>query len=324
MQNEEYMELDKAVKRRYEYVSRRLKRLMNEDKEFQVTFREIFDFYKNKVSKVLGTKVKSDEFLDKYFDYVTDLFFQGYYLVREMVDSEDVAIGDRFFKQPDGIIKEQLYDLLNGVTGDLVQNLSHEDSANFESSLIQENEEVQMVLMQVKKDIACIGALKAILDEREKKAIKVKPEFEDLDIKGLLARTDDLFFVDPQKYLICLMTDTHSEIWDLCLWSSVPAKNRKIGEVHVSVFEPENINKMIENLPYYQGLEGMRREQKGVSVTLSFTDKVDEKESPNIISNIVESIKNRLNVGYNDINVTVVEAKDLGSYKYNPETIEAM
>ncbi|MEX3623668.1 hypothetical protein [Viridibacillus arvi] len=311
--------LDKKDKERFKFVDRRLKYLLAEDVEFQNQFKDMFEYYKNKLSKVLGNKVKNDEFLDPYFTYVTDLFYQGYYLGREMLEHKEVEFGERFFQQPDGVIKEQVFDLLEGVTGNLVQILSHKESAEFETALIEENEAAQMTLLQIKKDIACLGTLQALIDERNEKGLVVTPEIDD-DFKGLLSRSDDLFFVDTQKYLICILTDNNSEIWDLCLWSTIPTRNKKIGEVHVSVFEAEQTNTMIERLPYYQGFEAFKREQKSVSVTLSLTERVDEKDQFPIISNIVEAIKNRLHVGYEDINVTVSKTEELSTYKYNPTT----
>jgi hypothetical protein len=321
MKIEDVQSMGKEIAYRHKFVNKRLKNLWEDDEEFRDYFEGIFEFYKNKLYKVLGNRVNHDDFLESYFVYIADLFYQGYYLGRELLENKEATFADRFFEQPNGVIKEQTYDILNGAAGDLIQLLSHEESAEFETSIIQENEAARPVLLQIKTDIATLGTYQAFLDERNTRKLSVYPESDD-EFKGLLHRADDLFFVDPQKYFICLYTDGHSEVWELNLWQTVPTRNRKIGEVHVSVYEPEVTNRMIEKLPFYQGYEGLKKSQKSITMTLTLTERVDEKEQLPIVANMVESIKSRLNVEYDDINVSLSVTEKLYNYKYNPIPVQ--
>lgn len=318
IENEQIM--PKEVSSRHNLVNKSLKRLWKDD-DFRVNFEGIFAYHKNKLVKVLGSRVNHDDFFDPYFNYVTDLFYQGYYLGRELIENADVLIADRFYEQPDGIIKEQTYDILSGAAGDLVALVSHEESLAYEDTLIQENEAVKPILLQIKLDITTLGTYQALLDERSAKKISVTPE-SDSEFKGLLHRSDDLLFVDPQKYLICLYTDGRSEVWDLNLWQTVSTRNRKIGEVHVSVYEPETTNKMIEKLPFYQGYEGLKRDKKTVMLSLALTERVEEREQLPIVASMVESIKSRLNVDYEDVTVSLSVTDKIYNYQYNPVSMQ--
>lgn len=317
MKIEDVQSMPKEVVYRHNYVNKRLKKLWKQDENFRYNFEGVFEYYRNKLSKALGSRVNHEDFFEQYFNYVTDLIYQGYYLGRELLENKEVLIADRFFEQPDGVIKEQTYDILSGAAGDLVQLVSHEENEAYESALILENKEVKPILIQIKKDIATLGTYQAFLDERSAKKLSIYPESDD-EFKGLLHRADDLFFVDPQKYFICLYTDSHSEKWDLNLWQTITTRNRKIGEVHVSVYEPEITNKMVEKLPLYQGYEGFKRDRKTVLLTLNLTEDVEEKEHLPIVANMVESIKNRLNVEYEDVHVSLSVSEKIYNYQYEP------
>lgn len=317
MKIEDIQSMPKEVSKRHDFVNKRLKKLWKEDETFQDKFGAIFEFHRNKLSKVLGNRVHHEDFFDSYFDYITDLFYQGYYLGRELLENPDVLIADRFFKQPDGVIKEQTYDILSGAAGDLVGLLTHEENLAYEELLYQENEAVKPILLQTKIDVATLGTFQAFIDERSAKKITVQPEPED-KYKGLLHRSDDLFFVDPQKYFICTFTDGNSEVWDLNLWQTIATRSRKIGEVHVSIYEADITNRMVEVLPFYQGYEGLKRDRKSVIVSLSLTDRVDEKEQLPIVARMVEAIKNRLNVEYEDVHVSLTVTEKIYNYQYNP------
>lgn len=307
--------LEKEIKKRSNQVTKRLTYLMNEDKAFILHFKIIFDYYHSKLVNTLGKKVnKHDDFLDHYYMYISDLFYQGYYLGLELLENKEVMIEERFYQKPNGIIKEQIYNLLEGATGDLVSVVSDENNKKFEKPFINEDGTSAFIFTQLKKDITSLGALQSIIDHRDKLQLSVTPE-QDNQFKGLIARSDDLFFVDPQKYLLCVMTDGKSEKWDLCLWSSVTTRNNKIGEVHVSVYNAEDVNIMVNQLPYYQGLEAFKHENKRVIITLICNDQVEEKEQLPIIQSIIENTKQRLNLSYDSITVTLAAAPDISTYQ---------
>lgn len=259
--------------------------------------------------------MKHDEYVEQYFEYISDLFYQGYYLGLEMLDHNEVQFSDRFFQQPNGLMKEQIYDLLEGATGNLVGIVSSEQSDVFDQLILDQAEFVGSLLVQIKKDVASLGTLQALVDHRTKVGISVQSELENV-YKGLLARSDDLFFVDPQKYFICVMTNGQSEKWDLCLWSTFQAQNNKIGEAHVTVFDPIESNEAVEFLPFYQGFEAFKRSEKTVSVTLVLNDKVDEKECLPIVSIMIESLHLRLKVPYDSISITLATTEKINSYQH--------
>lgn len=311
--------LNKEVKKRNEKVNRRLTQLMKEDETFQLRFKMIYDYYYAKLLKVVGNKMKHEEYTNQYFAHISDLFYQGYYLGLEMLDHDEVQFSDRFFQQPNGIMQEQIYDLLEGATGDLVKVVSEEQYNLLERMVLQEDEFSGVLLNQIKKDITCLGTLQALVDHREKVGILIAPELDN-PYKGLLYRSDDLFFVDPQKHLICVMTNGRSEKWDLTLWSTLKTRNNKVGEVHVTVFESTETNEAINHLPYYQGFEAFKRSEKTVFVTLIVNEKVTEKERLPIVSMLIESLKARLNVPYESISITLAATEEFTSYQHSSET----
>lgn len=315
--------LPNDVLHRHDVVSKRLKNLWEKDEQFGEDFKGYFEFYKNKFVKVSSNRSIRDEFIDKFFTYVTDLFYQGYYLGLELLEHEEVSVEDRFFSQPNGIIKEQIFDLLTGAAGDLVQVLSHEDSAEFEMWILAEDDSAEPALLQTKVDIACLGTLQAFLDARKSKDIYVAAEPTG-ELQGIAYRSDDLFFVDPQKFLACLATDGQSEVWELRLWSTVPARERKIGEMHVSRFKVDVTNKLVEVLPFYRGYEAMKKEEDTVMINLTLTTKVPEREQLPIVANVVQSINKRWGIDYKNINVTVAVSEDLQTYQFNPDNLKGV
>ena len=312
--------LNTVEKKRHERVSRRLQRLLNEDMKFQVEFKNIFDYYQSKIIKIIHNKGFMNNQVEALFDYIADLLYQGYYIGVEMLEHAEVQFADRFFRQPNGVMKEQVYDLLEGVTGNLIATVSHEDGRKFEKQLLDENKDVERLLVQIKKDITCLGTVQALIDERQKRNLSVINELD--EYSGMLHRADDLMFVDPQKYLICTSTNGQSEQWELNLWSTVPTKQRKLGEVHVSVYEPVAINKNIQHLPYYQGFEGIQRQEKTVSVIFVCNEKVDEKDRLPIVSVIIESLSQRLQIAKEHISVTLAATSEYSNYQYSEEVDE--
>jgi hypothetical protein len=317
----ELLNLPKEVMHRHDVCSKRLKNLWENDEQFVENFKGYFEFYKNKFAKIFAKSSLRDEFIEKFFTYVTDLFYQGYYLGLELLEHDEVTIEDLFFAQTDGVIREQVYDILKGAAGDLVQLLSHKESADFETWVLEQDDSAQPILLQTKVDFACLGAYQCFLDERKSRDIHVISEPEG-DIQGIVARSDELFFVDPQKFLACLFTDGHSELWDIYLWATVPTRNKKVGEVHVSYFKPEVTNKLVEVLPFYRGLEAMKREEGVVTITLILSSKVSERERFPIVANIVQNVNKRLGLDYSNINVTLCISDDFQTYRFNPDNLK--
>lgn len=311
--------LNQKEKHLHEQCNNRLINLWNEDPSFNSKYKSFFHFQLAKFQKIISDKGEKDDFAMNLYNYMSDVFYQGYYLGLELFNHSEVKVEDFFFEQPNGILREQVYDILNGATGDLIQILSHNESAAFESELIQHYQETQDILLEVKKETACFGAFQCFLDEREVRKVLIKKEPGD-EIKGIIARSDDFFFVDPQKFLFCLLSSPTTELWELRYWSGYETRSEKLGQVHVSLFKPENINENYKCLPFYQGYEALKTDRPILFLTIHLQDRIRETERLPIVAQIIENAKIRNGLEYHEIKTSIIVSNECYQYIYDPLT----
>jgi hypothetical protein len=204
------------------------------NEQFNRDFAVMYEFYRRKFEDIIKEE-DLEEFENYFFQSVKSQYFNGYYIFRELIANIEVSIPDVWYAQTDSVITEQIPDLIRQAAGEAFEEVIITDTMHeLTIWLIQNYENIHDLIKQVAFDIVCLGAKRAILDEREQKQIK---PFES-GIQGFLGPIGDLTFLDPQRYITCMVKNEQTELWDIRLWSSASTHNDKIGEIYIiSVLE---------------------------------------------------------------------------------------
>ncbi|MEI5919401.1 hypothetical protein ACMHYP_23165 [Bacillus cereus] len=290
-----------------------LKELM-EQKEFNDEFNKMFLFYIYKLSNKINDNEVKDKLTSKFFDYCSVLLYQGYFLGVELLSSPDVVVKDSYFEQPNGIIREQIPMQLEEATKGLSQLLNDAETRKFESWILDNNKNVENIINQIKIDIACMGAYYAFLNEREHRGVLVRKEGK----YGMLNRPDDFLFLDPQKFVTCLIANEKTEVWDIYLWSTIRSHNKKIGEISIMKFNTEETDYAYSNFAYYQGVEFIKSLYDKALVTIKVDEFMPERELNVIQSVVADRIANSTKIPFDNIDLNVTIFTSNVSYQYNP------
>ncbi|MFL0364643.1 MULTISPECIES: hypothetical protein [Pseudobacillus] len=313
------LDLPKKEQNLHDYCSKQLKKLWN-DKSFYEDYQSFLRFYYLKLQKIITIRSEREEIADEFYDFISDLVYQGFYLGLELINHPEVQIGDQFLLQKDGVIREQVYGILTGAAGDLERIVSHSESMKFQTKLNENYPTIDRVINQLKIDASCYGCFYALLNERKQRKLNVQDE-EGKGAKGLLYQADDLFFATPQTYFACVAVSPFSEVWELNIWSGVETRSRRIGEIHVAYFDVDNLNNGFQQLPYYQGYEAMLADSPKIIAKALLDEKLPEWEKLFHIDRISESILNRNNIVADNLHVTVGSGtvSEIKYYKYKKE-----
>ncbi|MCK6259542.1 hypothetical protein LCY76_23520 [Fictibacillus sp. KIGAM418] len=274
----------------YLEVQRELTNIFNEDKEFIKEYNHSYNFYKQKFYKTIKEKPDRDQFSEKFYNYSTDLFFQGFYIAKTALQDPTAIFPDQFFMQTEGILKEQTFSIINGYTSnELLQIVSHGETAEFETWLLVQYSSVEKVLFQTKKDIVTYGAYKFILEERAKRNLKPKA---DKNKVGIISRTDDCLFLDPDKYISCIAAHDKGEVWEINYWSTYETK-RQIGEINVISLSKEEVEISINKLPFYMENENTKVTRGQIILTANLTKEIADHEVRILVENLYNMMKDR-------------------------------
>lgn len=313
------MELTKAEKSLHEYSSKQLKKLWRKQ-QFNEDYQFFLKFYYEKLQKVITIRSERKEQAEGLYDFISDLVYQGYYLGLELLHHPEVKIEDRFLLQNNGLIREQMYDILTNSTENLGRIVTHLESMNYQTKMKEQYPRIEPILEQLKIDATCYGAYHAFLDERSKRDLTIREEDES-GLDGLLYRLDDLFFVTPQAYFSCLAASGTSEVWELNIWSGLEVRNRRVGDLHISYFNEEELNKGFLQFPHYQGYEAMTAESPKMIAKVVLDEKMTESEKLFIVDQISKSIMERHTIQAEHLHVTVGSGfvRDTTYYTFNKE-----
>ena len=98
---------------------------------------------------------------DYFYEYLSSVLYQGYFIGKQFVTSEDILVKDEHFVQPDGIILQQIPSMIERATDGLIKSLEDHNTKKFEEWILKENKNILGSLEQIKVDIACLGAFYA-------------------------------------------------------------------------------------------------------------------------------------------------------------------
>ncbi|MEH6988401.1 hypothetical protein [Cytobacillus firmus] len=211
----------------YEYTQKKLKAHQQNNQEFNFDLATIYEFYKIRLLQyVQQDKVENME--NMLFAGIQSQIFNGYFMAMELMQNSESIFEDDWFKQAEGVIAQQIPDMLRiGSNNNLEEVITMDSLREMIKWMVIEYEGVYPTLMDISLNTACLGALWAFKDEANKRGI----DFYKSQHKGLLASLDDITFINPQSYLSLAAVNNLSEVWEII--NSDYRGLDKIGEVTI-------------------------------------------------------------------------------------------
>lgn len=211
----------------YDYTEQKIMSHYQNNPEFNKTFIRLERYYQTK----LGLTVKEshlEKFKELFFSSAKAQFFNGYFIIQELLSKEDTLIKDEWLTQPDGFITQQIPQLIRDITHEEDEVIYSPDMRKFKMWMITTYEDVLGDLNQTAFDILCLGAKQALLDLRENRGLQPLSGNEEM---GVLSDFADLNFITPQVFLDIQLMSQSTESWNLHFWDSVKTSDIKAGEV---------------------------------------------------------------------------------------------
>ncbi|MEI2356285.1 hypothetical protein [Mesobacillus zeae] len=211
----------------FEYTNKKLKALIQNNEDFNKELATAYEFYKTRLLQLIKDE-DTEKLESELFSSIKSQIFNGYFIALEFLGDEETKIEDEWFKQSEGMIAQQLPDILRNITGNKLEEIITYDSLkNLSSWLIKKYEGVYPLLMDISLNTACIGAKWALKDEGEKRgAMCYQPRH-----KGILADLDEVTYINPQTYINTNIVNESAEVWDII--NSNYIEMDKIGEAIV-------------------------------------------------------------------------------------------
>lgn len=294
-----------------------LKHLWEQD-EFKNGFLDCFQFYYYKLeNKVKDPSIKH-QLKDYFYEYLSSVLYQGYFIGKQFVTSEDILVKDDHFVQPDGIILQQIPSMIERATDGLIKSLEDHNTKKFEEWILKENKNILGSLEQIKVDIACLGAFYAFKNERKSRSVEIREEGK----YGILHRVDDVLFLNPQMYAICLIGNDNSELWEIHKWSSFKVRDTKMGEIHIMKYSSEETNYAHSNFVMYEGVENISSLYDNYHINIKLSEFVPDKEIFPIQALVHEQMVKQTNTLYENIIMTLTIYTSNTLIQYNPNKFE--
>ncbi|MGS2779884.1 hypothetical protein ACVBAX_21335 [Robertmurraya sp. GLU-23] len=210
----------------YEYMQQKLKAHFQNNQDFNQDIATIFEYYKSKLVLVVK-EAQHEKMEEMLFASIKSQITNGYYMGLEIING-DSQFEDDFFRQAEGMISQQIPDMLRTVTNNSIEEIITNDALReLTSWLVMEYEDVYPLLMDISLNTASLGTKWAFKDEANKRDIEsYTPQF-----RGILANIDDVSYIDPQSYLTLIAINDNSEVWEII--NSDYRGLEKIGEVTV-------------------------------------------------------------------------------------------
>ncbi|QXE03523.1 hypothetical protein [Terribacillus sp. DMT04] len=197
------------------------------DEHFNKQFNIMYQYYLEKV-KAITDPEKHREYEDPFFEAVKSQYFNGYFIVRELLSDEQTTLDPIWLSNPEGILTEEIPLLIReAVLQNEEEALISETMYQFIMSLISEYEDVHYPLNQIAFDIAFLGSKRAFIDERD----SIGVEAQKGGLESRMARIGDFTFITPQIFLGPKHVTAETEMWDLYWWSSLRKIDNKAGDV---------------------------------------------------------------------------------------------
>lgn len=215
------------------------------NQEFRDEFSGYIYFYAQKFKKQLREE-QHDEFERIFEEVCKSQFFQGYYLMLEILRDEDTNLPQEFLEQPIGVLTNEVPSMLRKAYQETLKEIIRTaPTQKYVMWMITNYENIYDLVNQVIFDITCLGSRKALLDERLKRDIQ-----EIKESKTLLGNGYDLNFITPQTYIKLQTINSQVETWDIHWWSTVNDERERVGDITaIAINTPnEEVNGYILNI----------------------------------------------------------------------------
>jgi len=287
-----------------EYTQEKLTYHFKNNDKFVEDFATMFYFYSSKFNHIVSEEYL-EEFENMLYESAKSQYYNGYYIAREFIEHEETVIPNEWLSKTEGIIKEQIPSMLfEAGGGEFHEIIRTETSQKLVRWCITKFEDIRGLLQEAFVDITLLGSLRAFLDEKETRGVLTTSD-QNKELQGLLASYTDLYFVDPQKYLMCLLHNQGSETWEIHLWSSLQLLNTKIGEVTLHNLNRNDLTSMYNHLPVYEGTPVEMANNEKIYVSISILELMNEGEINALVDNVVKSIEIRNGISQDNIALTV-------------------
>ncbi|MFB1100385.1 hypothetical protein [Terribacillus sp. JSM ZJ617] len=226
------------------FTENKLRQAFTNDEHFNMQFNILNHFYFEKV-KVLTDAERHRDYEEPFFEAVKSQYFNGYFIVRELLSDEQTTLDPVWLSNPEGILTEEIPMLIReAVLQNEEEALITETMYQFIMELTAEYEDVHSSLLQIAFDIAFLGSKRAFLDERN----SLEVEAQKGGLESRMARIGDFTFITPQIYLGPKHITTETEMWDLYWWSSLRQIDNKAGDVTLIQVNNGEVNNYIFNI----------------------------------------------------------------------------
>ncbi|WP_209124371.1 hypothetical protein [Alkalihalobacillus sp. BA299] len=287
-----------------EFTQEKLKHHFDNNNQFLEDYARMFYFYANKFNPLISENYR-EEFQDMLYESAKTQYYNGYFIAREFIEHEETVIPDEWLSRSEGMLKEQIPSMLFEAGGqDFPEIIRTETSQKLVRWCITKFEDIRGLLQEVFMDITLLGSLRAFLDERDIRGVKTVSN-ENKELQGILAPYNDIYFIDPQKYLMCLLHNQGSETWEIHLWSSLQLPNTKIGEITLHYLNTNDLSNMSKYLPVYEDTPVEMANYEKVYVNISILELMNEGELNALIETVVKSIEERNGVNQENIALSV-------------------
>lgn len=238
------------------YTDKKLKAHYQNNEEFNQEIFLSYEFYKSRLIPLVKDH-DVERLENELLDSIKSQIFNGYFMVVEFLNHEETQIENKWFQQSAGMIAQQIPDMLREITGNQLEEvITYDHLKKLASWLVVNYEGVYPTLMDISLNTACMGAKWALIDEGEKRELKLyEPQH-----KGILGNLDDVTFINPESYITCKTMNQSTEVWELI------KSNRntldKIGEITIlAVHGAENQQAYFVNVNIRNTFSQMQQEE---------------------------------------------------------------
>ncbi|MDX1806662.1 MAG: hypothetical protein R3267_06530 [Paenisporosarcina sp.] len=207
-----------------------LQRRIQEDEVFRNELTSLLYFYGKKFV-TFAKKKEHEQLIETELEKVMhSQFFQGYYVMKEVLADSETQLQDTIWVQPKGVLRNELPVFLDQLfAAEQIDWTRTQEGHAFGMNVLKNFESAYEVAKQFRREIAHIGAYYAFLTEERYVG---QPETEE---KMMLGNPFDLTFLNPQVFLQAQAQSAEQELWDMFFWSAHQS-NAWAGSVSYSIF----------------------------------------------------------------------------------------
>ena len=210
-------------------VQNKLKKQLKSDPTFKDELQSLYFFYERKLLTIANRESIKEFIIDKFEDVIYSQYFQGYYIMKEILNDEETEMDESAWTLREGYVRNIIPGFLKTTFIDQNIDWTYTDvSHKFGIDLLELQEEAYELFKQIRLDIVCYGAYKSFIEDERYKGNE-QPEPVDLRFGNPL----NLVFLNPQIYMQAQFSTSEHEVWDIFTWSSF-RNEMLVGSIHFS------------------------------------------------------------------------------------------